>query len=270
MSNESTQDPAFVKSFCANLYAHPLVNQILGDSFHPGGTALTERVGHLLHLGPSTRVLDVASGRGTSAIHLAKVFGCSVVGVDLSSANTQVATTEAALAHVDHLVSFVPGDAESLPFDSGGFDAIICECALCTFPDKPTALKEFWRVLKPAGLVGISDLTRSNHLSQELQGLLAWVACIAEALPSSVYLELLNQAGFCNDCDFITADEALQEMVATIQKNLISAKIMKGLGKLSLPEGVDLDEAVKVARSARLAIEAKQLGYGVFIGKKKP
>ena len=43
---------------------------------------------------------------------------------------------------------------------------------------------------------------------------------------------------------------------------------MKGLGKLNLPKSVDLDEAVRVAKSARAAIESKLLGYGVFIGNK--
>jgi ubiquinone/menaquinone biosynthesis C-methylase UbiE len=56
-------------------------------------------------------------------------------------------------------VSFQLADAERLPFDDC-FDAILYECAFCTFPDKRTAAQEFARVLKPSGRVGISDLTR--------------------------------------------------------------------------------------------------------------
>lgn len=268
MSDVSAMDPSEVKECCANLYGHPLVQQLLGDSFHPGGTALTERLGRMLELKSGTQVLDVASGRGTSAIHLARVFGCSVVGIDLSEINVKHASEEAIKQGVGHLVSFVTGDAENLPLRKGSFDVVICECALCTFPSKPLALNEFFRVLKPEGRVGVSDLTRSGTLSQDLQGLLSWVACIADALATGEYLELLDQAGFDAKLGYTAVDEALMEMVATIQKNLVGAKIMKGLGKLNLPESVNLDEAVRVANAARAAIEAKQLGYGVFIGIK--
>lgn len=268
MSDTPSMNPEELKACCSNLYEHPLVQQLIGDSFHPGGTALTEQLGRMLELNEDSRVLDVASGRGTSAIHLAKAFGCTVTGVDLSETNARRANEEAVKHGVGHLVSFTKGDAEQLNLKDAIFDAVICECALCTFPNKPLALSEFYRVLKPGGHVGISDLTRSGPLSEDLQGLLSWVACIADAHSAGEYLQLLANAGFCNDCGYTAVNEVLNEMVGTIQMNLVGAKIMKGLGKLELPESVDLDEAVRVAKSARVAIESKQLGYGVFIGIK--
>ncbi|MGH7747385.1 MAG: SAM-dependent methyltransferase, partial [Candidatus Dormibacteria bacterium] len=81
-----------VKSCCADVYASEWARLLLGESFHPGGTRLTDRLAHLLQLGPDSRVLDVASGRGVSAVHLATSRGCSVVGVDLSAANVEAAT----------------------------------------------------------------------------------------------------------------------------------------------------------------------------------
>jgi len=71
-----------VKQCCAQLYESDLAKLLLGDSFHPGGVRLTERLGEILGLGPLSRVLDVASGEGTSAIFLAEHFGCQVLGVD--------------------------------------------------------------------------------------------------------------------------------------------------------------------------------------------
>ena len=44
-----------------------------------------------------------------------------------------------ALADIAHLVRFEQGDAERLAFTDGQFDAVICECAFCTFPDKSAA-----------------------------------------------------------------------------------------------------------------------------------
>jgi arsenite methyltransferase len=57
-----------VKACCAALYESDWARLLLGDSLHPGGLALTERLGSLLGLGPGDRVLDVACGPGTSAL----------------------------------------------------------------------------------------------------------------------------------------------------------------------------------------------------------
>ena len=76
--------PARSKQCCARLYESEIVSRLLGESFHPGGIALTERLGQLLGLTAASRVLDAASGKGTSAVVLAQRFGCTVIGVDLS------------------------------------------------------------------------------------------------------------------------------------------------------------------------------------------
>ena len=64
-----------IKTCCASLYESDWTRLLLGDSFHPGGLNLTERLGELLDLGPGQRVLDVAAGVGTSAIFLARLRG---------------------------------------------------------------------------------------------------------------------------------------------------------------------------------------------------
>jgi len=61
-----------IKQCCANLYESEFAKLLLGDSFHPGGLKLSERLGQLLELGEHSRVLDVASGRGNSALFLAE------------------------------------------------------------------------------------------------------------------------------------------------------------------------------------------------------
>ena len=83
-----------VKQCCATFYGSDFARMLLGDSFHPGGTRLTERLGELLALTSQSQVLDVASGRGTSAFHLAKTFGCKVTGIDLSEENVRLAAVE--------------------------------------------------------------------------------------------------------------------------------------------------------------------------------
>jgi len=68
--------PEVRKSCCADAYSGEWARLLLGDAFHPGGAALTERLGRVLGLAPGMRVLDVATGKGTSALFLARTFGC--------------------------------------------------------------------------------------------------------------------------------------------------------------------------------------------------
>jgi arsenite methyltransferase len=134
---------ASVKRCCAAIYESDVATLLLGESFHPGGTKLTERLGQLSNLTPRTRVLDVAAGKGTSALFLAERFGCEVVGVEYGCQNVKEADRKAKTMDLRERVSFQRGDAERLPFADGSFDAVICECAFCTFPDKQAAANEF-------------------------------------------------------------------------------------------------------------------------------
>jgi len=261
MSSQET-----VKQCCARLYESDFAKLLLGDSFHPGGLRLTERLGTLLGLTSQSRVLDIASGKGTSALFLAERFGCEVLGIDYSGQNVEQANEAAAAKGMDSRVSFRAGDAERLPVAESSFDAIICECAFCTFPDKPAAADEFARVLRSGGGIGLSDLTRGPVLPKELDGLLAWIACIADAQPVDSYIQYLRAAGFRVEAKELH-DEALLEMVNQIRMKLLGAEIMVGLKRLDLP-GVDLSTAKQMAQAATTAIRQGTLGYAIVCGAK--
>jgi arsenite methyltransferase len=255
-----------VKQCCAQFYESDLARILLGDSFHPGGLRLTERLGELLRLRPESRVLDVASGKGTSALFVAERFGCHVIGLDYSEQNVAQANALAVERGLASLVSFEPGDAEHLHFPDASFDAVLCECAFCTFPDKSTAAREFARVLRQGGRAGISDLTRGAVLPTELQGLIAWISCIADAQPVELYAEYLGSATLEIEATELH-DEALTEMVQEIGMKLLSAEVLVGLKKLVLP-GVDFAFAKHMAQSALTAIHEGQVGYAVLIAVK--
>ena len=255
-----------LKTCCANLYESDWARLLLGDSFHPGGLALTEQLGTWLELGPGRRVLDVASGKGASAIHLAQRFGCDVVGVDYGAQSIAEATAAAERVGVANRVRFERGDAESLPVRDGELDAVLCECAFCTFPDKRTAASEFARVLKPGGRAGLSDLTRSGPLPRELEGLLAWVACIADARPIDEYAAYLQSAKFTIE-RVEPHDHALSEMVSGIRTKLLGAELMVKLKQVDLP-GVDFEQAKAMARSALESVREGKLGYALMVGVK--
>jgi len=161
----------------------------------------------------------------------------------------------------------VEGDAERLPLESGSFDAVVCECAFCTFPDKATAAAEFRRVLRPGGRLGLSDLTRAGPLPPDLDGLLAWVACIADARPTAEYVAYLQGAGLTVD-SIELHDEALGELVARVRTKLLGAQLLVSLKKLDLP-AVDFGQAQALARSAAAAVTAGTLGYALVTGTRR-
>jgi len=255
-----------LKSCCAAAYQSDFARLLLGDSFHPGGLPLTERLGKLLALSPSDHVLDLASGRGESAIYLASRFGCRVTGIDLGETNINYATSRAEAANVSTLVRFRLGDAERLDYTDASFDVVLCECAFCTFPDKRAATREIGRVLRPGGRLGLSDVTRSGELPAELTGLLAWIACIADAWAAAEYVAHLERAEF-QSILVEPHDEALAQMVRDIQGRLLAAELMVRLDKVSLP-GVDFAEAKTTAAWAAGSIRSGLLGYSLITAKK--
>ena len=261
---DTIQSPETVKACCAELYESDWARLLLGDSFHPGGLELTERLGKLLDLRPGHRVLDVAAGKGISAIFLAQHFDCEVVGIDYGADTVAEATSMAVKAGLADRVSFERGDAERLPFDEDSFDFVICECAFCTFPDKASAADEFIRVLRPGGRVGLSDLTRSGALPSELESLLARIACIADAEPINAYVRRLEDSGFTVD-RVESHDGVLGEMVKSVRTKLLGAELLVKLKKIDLP-GTDLDQAKAMVRSAAEAVEDGKLGYAIFLG----
>lgn len=263
-----TTEMTAVKSCCADLYQSDLARLLLGDSFHPGGLLLTERLGELLDLRPGQRVLDVATGQGTSAIFLAQRFGCEVVGVDYGAGSVEAASLRADLAGVSDLVRFERGDAEQLRFADQSFDAIICECAFCTFLNKAAAAQEFFRLLRPGGRAGLSDLTRSGPLPPELEGLLAWTACIADARPIEEYSFCLESAGLTIQ-RIELRNAALREMVREIRTKLLGAEVLVKLKKLTLPPGLDLEQAKIMAEHAAEAVRQGKLGYALLTGLKR-
>jgi arsenite methyltransferase len=266
MSAPDTTNPnETIKQCCARLYESDFAKMLLGDSFHPGGLKLTERLGTLLGLTPQSRVLDIASGKGASALFLAEHFGCEVLGIDYGGQNVEQANAAAAAKGLASHATFREGDAERLPVPDASFDTIICECAFCTFPDKAAAAREFARVLRAGGRVGLSDLTRGPILPKELDGLLAWIACIADAQPVDSYVRYFTAAGFRAE-QTEQHDDALLDMVNQVRMKLLGAEIMVGLKKLDLAD-VDLPAAKQMAQAALTAIRRGDLGYAIICAK---
>jgi arsenite methyltransferase len=248
-----------LKSCCAAAYATPAARWLLGESFHPGGAELTSQLAARLQVGSGKTVVDVGSGPGTSALQLARETGCDVVGVDLSPESVAGARQLAAEAGLDGNVRFLRGDAEALPLDDDSVDGALCECSLCTFPDKAAAASELARVLRPSARLALSDMTAvPEELPPALASLEAWVACLGGARPLEETAELLEGAAF--ELEAVErCDHVLGELIDRVEARLRTARFFVGD---TVSRGLELTSA------ARDALRAGTLGYGVIVARR--
>lgn len=249
-------DAETFKACCAATYGSDLAAAVLGPNFHPGGRTLTRRLARMACLRPGERVLDVASGPGDSALLLAREFGAKVRGVDLAAPLVDKATSAAAGLGLSMDVRFEIGDAEHLR-TGPDHDVVLCECALCTFPDKRRALEGFTRALAPGGRLCLSDVVVDrSRLPTELLGVVGHIACVADALPVDGYLRLLEASGL-RVCGLEQHDEALVEMAERIDARLAFV----AAAGLEAVAGLDLSGARAAAGAAIAAARDGALGY---------
>ncbi|UCC93299.1 MAG: methyltransferase domain-containing protein [Thermoplasmata archaeon] len=130
--------------------------------------------GHLQDaLGPEDRVLEVGTGTGNIALHIAPHVR-SVVGVDISPEMVGVARGKLDRTELTN-VEFEVGDAYDLPFKDGSFDRVVFVNVLQTMKSPERAVKEAHRVLREGGEVVSVTYTFGDSSSWETFKLAKWV-----------------------------------------------------------------------------------------------
>ncbi len=254
--------PEELKSCCAATYSEPAVRWLLGGELHPGGADATRRALELIMLRRGDRLLDVASGAGDSALLAAREFGASVTGIEYGEQAVLGAIESARSEGLDLSVRFARGDAEDLALADDSFDAALCECSLCTFPDKESAVAELARVVRPGARVAISDVVIDpDHLPAELLGPMATIACVGSALSRPGYEELLTGAGL-EVYAVESRDADTERFTERIEERLRGARLL-GLDRFA-GSPFALDEAIELVRTARRSIDEGTIGYSIF------
>jgi arsenite methyltransferase len=149
-------------------------------------------------LGEGETVLDLGSGGGIDVLLSAKRVGPTgrAYGLDMTEEMLHLARSNAAEAQATN-VEFRKGQIEAIPLPAATVDVVISNCVINLSVDKPAVFAETFRVLKPGGRLGITDVVAEDHLSatdRAERG--AWVGCIAGALSKTEYETELAAAGF--------------------------------------------------------------------------
>lgn len=120
----------------------------------------------LLDVQSGEQVLEVGAGTGRALVSFADDVGSTghVVGLDISEGMCTVAQETVVDANVSERVSIIRGDAEQLPLETDGFDALFASFTLDLFdtPALSDILKEWRRVLRDGGRIGVVALSKRD------------------------------------------------------------------------------------------------------------
>lgn len=170
-------------------------------------------------LRPGETVLDLGSGGGIDVLLSARRVGPTgfAYGVDMTDEMLELAEANKVKAGAEN-VEFLKGTIEDVPLPDASVDVVISNCVINLSTDKPAVLSEMFRVLRPGGRIGISDVVAEDHIPPEERAERgSYVGCIAGALSRSEYLEGLAAAGF-TDAEVTFTHEARPGIHSAIVK----------------------------------------------------
>ncbi|WP_179047074.1 class I SAM-dependent methyltransferase [Nostoc sp. TCL26-01] len=134
------------------------------DQKSPFHAALANRLVQLAQLQPGQQVLDVATGTGLVLIAAAEIVGFQgrVVGVDIAAGMLEQAQHKINTLGLQN-TELIEADADYLDFPDNSFNVIFCSSALVYLTNISNSLKQWYRFLKPGGLVAFSCFAETAH-----------------------------------------------------------------------------------------------------------
>ena len=149
-------------------------------------------------LRPGETVLDLGSGGGIDVLLSARRVGPAgqAYGLDMTEEMLDLARASARAAGAGN-VEFLLGQIEAIPLPDSFVDVIISNCVINLSTDRPAVFAESFRVLRPGGRLGITDILAEDHLTEaERLERGAQAGCIAGAPSLAEYRGGLARAGF--------------------------------------------------------------------------
>jgi arsenite methyltransferase len=143
-------------------------------------------------------VLDVGSGSGTDVLISSRLVGPKgrVYALDMTVAMRAKLLANLARASVTN-VELLDANAESIPLADAAVDVVTSNGVLNLVPDKPRAVAEIFRVLRPGGRVQIADIVLGSEPSDACRSHPElWAECVVGATTEPAFFELFRGAGF--------------------------------------------------------------------------
>jgi ubiquinone/menaquinone biosynthesis C-methylase UbiE len=160
---------------------------------HPGGIPLTKNILYGENITYKSHILDAGCGTGQTAAYLYQQYKANVVGLEINPIMLEKAKER--FYSLNLPIQLIPGSVEKLPFQDNSFDFILSESVLA-FVNKPTALREFFRVLKKGGRFIANEMTINTKLSHSEEKEIMNFYALDSLLMENDWRNLLEEAGF--------------------------------------------------------------------------
>jgi SAM-dependent methyltransferase len=118
----------------------------------PGGIKTIMEVLNTVSLDENSKILDIGTSTGFTAIEFARLTKCNVVGIDINQMSLDEAKKRAERLKLN-TASFLKTDATNLPFKENEFDLVFCGNVTSLIPNRKKAFSEYIRVLKEGGFL---------------------------------------------------------------------------------------------------------------------
>lgn len=181
------------------------------DQFHLGGAGTTREMVLRADLRPGP-VLDVGCGIGGPSRMLAREYGCTVTGIDLTESYCHAAKTLSGWIGLAKQTRFVRASALALPFADASWPTVWTQHAAMNIPNKTVLYKEIARVLAPGGRFIMHDIVAGA--SREPHFPVPWSATPEGSflLPARSIHETIASHGLVEELWYDKTPEALARM----------------------------------------------------------
>ena len=239
----------------------------IGITKHVGSLKVTEEMVGLCRIGEGSYVLDVGCGVGMTPCYLARQYGCRVMGVDICPKMIERSREQARREQVEDQVAFRVADAQELPFEANLFGAVILESVNVFVPDKPRAFKEYVRVTKPGGYVGMNESTWLKPPPQDAVDFMARVG--ARLLTAEEWEALLVGAGLQDIVACAYHIDVHEEAKGRLKRFGLGGILRGALNIVPVfLRNPSARTILKQSLSSVPKITFETMGYGVYVGRK--
>lgn len=180
---------------------HNFLARLGKTRLRPGGKLATDWLIANGDFSQDKKVLEVACNMCTTAIQIAKQYGCHITGIDLDEDALGKARANIKEHGVEDLVQVQRANATKLPFEDNSFDIVINEAMLTMLPidAKEKAIREYIRVLKPGGFLLTHDVMLNTENSETvIQSLREAIHLTVTPLTKEGWKTLFHECGFRN------------------------------------------------------------------------
>jgi ubiquinone/menaquinone biosynthesis C-methylase UbiE len=242
-----------------------------GITKHMGGRRATRQLLELCHADPSKTLLVVGCGIGSSLVFIARQFGCRITAIDLSAGMIARAEEMVKRHGLENQITLKVGDAQKLSFEDNHFDAVIAESVNAFLPDQPQGMREYVRVTKPGGYVGINEVTWIKEPTVEIEEYARTIMAGAKFRNAAGWKDLLVNAGLeelvVTSGKFKGGAQLLDELQLTEMSDRLKAmgRFMKGL----FTNPVYRHYSRQILSQPGLIFQfTSHIGHGLYVGRK--